>query len=290
MNVKSRVHHEVSIHAQSERRFSYYNPPLGQLPQDLEDLYIPDPGWPWLSWDWDQMEPKLLCALCKDEQLTKEITEGWDRYTIFACMLFQLPMVPTPIDVVGSSINQTWLQEVGWKHKGDKRRKLAKNGVLALQYGKDPKQMMHMPGYRAVGIKRTIAIRAAQQFLSRYPRMLQWRRKVAEHAIRYREVRDFMGARWCLLETNEEALKRKAYNGPMQMGVSSIHNTVMVQIKRAYGSDVLWKKGKHDAQTWAIREEAYSTIVPGIREIVEQEWDIEGTPTRFSAVFEETWG
>lgn len=289
LNVIPRIFHTINIHAQAEHRFSYTDPPLAQLPEDLEDLYIPDPGWPWRGWDWIRCEDYIIGYECQDEQFLRELREGWDTNVILAAELFDLPPPPDPRDPHKGLANERWRAEVQWRGKGDKRRKLGKNLNHALKYGKDPRLAHHMPGFKAAGIGKSQAIRAATRYLARYPRMLEWRAKVAEKALKTREVRDFTGRRWIIWEKDIEAIKRRAYNGPGQMGVSSIHNTVMVQIAERFGADVLFKWGKHDAQYWAVRESQWSTVVPQMDQIVEQEWDFYGRRVRFPAHFKEVY-
>lgn len=287
LHVIDRVYHSISIHAQAEHRFSYTAPPLATLPDDLEDLYVPDSGWPERGWDWTQIEDYIIGYESQDAQYLRELREGWDGHTILACELFDLPPTPDPVDPHNGPAAASWRVDVRWAGKGDKRRKLAKNLRHALKYGKDPRLAHHMPGFRAAGVKKEAAIRGALRYLARYPRMLEWRAKVAEYALKTREVRDFTGRRWVIWEKNVEAIKRRAYNGPGQMGVSSIHNTTMVQIADAFGDDVLFKRGKHDAQRWAIREARWDAIVPQFDALVEQEWDFRGRRVRFPAKFYE---
>jgi len=313
LKIIPRVFHHISIHAQAEHRFSYIDPPLAQLPTDLEDIYIPDPGWPWLCWDWSQIEDWIIGILCQDPQFLKELAEGWDKHTILCIELFDLPPCPDYTDPNSPAWRRAcnlincrhenrrcyeqvrpgdiaeWQWEVSWKGKDDLRRKLAKNLGHALKYGKDPRLAHHMPGFKAAGIPKERAIRGASRYLARYPLMLEWRARVADYALRTGEVRDFTGRRWPIFERDIEAVKRRAYNGPGQMGVSSVHNTVMDLTNQTFGEDVLFKWGKHDSQKWAIIENLWDRINPGIRKIVLREWDVEGHPTVFPARFEEVW-
>jgi len=284
-----RVFHHISIHTQEEHRFSYTDPPLAQLPEDLEDLYLPDPGWPWLAWDYNQLEDYIIGHESQDKQYLLELDEGWDGHTVFTVELFDLPPCPDYCDPHFGEQTAAWRKEVKWKGKGDKRRKLGKNGRHALKYGKDPRLMHLMPGYRAAGIKKDMAIRGATRFLARYPRMLEWRASVAQEALKTGIVRDFRGRRWVIFERNIEAIKRRAYNGPGQIGASSIHNKVMDDINQEFGEQVSFKWGKHDSNRWAIIQQWWNEIVPRMKAIVEQEWDFRGRKVVFPATFKEVW-
>ncbi|KKM76647.1 hypothetical protein LCGC14_1378120, partial [marine sediment metagenome] len=265
LRIIPRVFHTINIHAQAEHRFSYLDPPLAQLPTDLEDIYIPDPGWPWFCWDWKQAEDWIIGILCQDPQFLKELAEGWDKHTILCVELFDLPPCPDFIDPHEGPLAAAWRAEVKWKGKEDLRRKLSKNLGHALKYGKDPKLAHHMPGFKAAGIPKERSIRGATRYLARYPYMLEWRARVADYALRTGEVRDFTGRRWPIFERDIEAVKRRAYNGPGQMGVSSIHNSVMDLVNQTFGEDVLFKWGKHDSHKWAIIEPKWDRITPGIK-------------------------
>lgn len=290
MRIVDRVVPHASIHAQAERRWSWYDPPLAQLPTDLEDIYMPDDWWPWLTFDWDQAEPRIQQALSGDERLKEEIETGVNRYTIFACMLFQLPMVPTPINVMSAPENQEWIKATGWRHKKDKRYKLGKNGVLGLGYEKDPHNMPKMPGYKAAGIKPGISIKSARDWNARYPQLQQWKHELHRDATLQRIVRDFVGARWVLITTDADELKRQASNGPMQLGVSTMHNTMIVEVKERWPRDTILKKGKHDSLTFGIRQDVWSPVSSGIRQLVsEYVWRIADKEILIPAVFEEVF-
>ena len=94
LKIVPRVFHTITLHTQEEHRFSYTDPPLAQLPEDLEDLYMPDPGWPWLTRDQDQVESRIIGEEAQDAQFMREINEGWDQHTLLAIELFDLPPVP----------------------------------------------------------------------------------------------------------------------------------------------------------------------------------------------------
>lgn len=286
MGIVSRVYHEIKVHTQAEYRFTYTKPPLAQLPSDLEDIYRPDPGWPWYCWDWDQCEPRFLAVLSEDQQLQREIDEGWDRHTIITCAIFGLPYPPTFINPSTSPECDAWRREVRWQGKGDKRRRAGKSLGLALSYGKDPNRAWDMPGFKSLGLKKGMVTRGAHNFLLRYPQMLQWRREQAEYALKHREVRDWMGGRWALLGDDPEKLKRQSWNGPCQIGVSRLHNQVFVEIWSGIGpEEVLFKYGGHDAQRWAVREAHRENTRLWIKEIVLRPRLINGKQVVFPASF-----
>jgi len=52
---------------------------------------------------------------------------------------------------------------------------------------------------------------------------------------------------------------------------------------------VLFKWGKHDANKWAVNEAEWDGIIPGIKAIVEQEWDFRGRKVVFPATFKEVY-
>ena len=76
MRIVERVHHGIATHIQANARWSYFDPPLAQIPRDLGYIYIPDPGWPWHTFDHDQIELRLVACECQDPTMLKALQEG----------------------------------------------------------------------------------------------------------------------------------------------------------------------------------------------------------------------
>ncbi len=77
MKATTRIHPTISLHSKANTQWSYSDPPLDRLPADLECLYAPDPGWPWLQWTWTDMDLHMLAALTGDT--TRDVLgEGWE--------------------------------------------------------------------------------------------------------------------------------------------------------------------------------------------------------------------
>src|SRR5574343_332273 len=134
--VIDRVYHHISIHSQADARWSYTDPPLATIPPDLRDIYEPDPGWPWLSWDWDQIELRLQMAYAGDTPLYEAFQKGWDVHLLAACNIFGWAYPPEPTDPFhkGYAKNKAWLEEHGFQPcnhphecaKDDRRRHFGK--------------------------------------------------------------------------------------------------------------------------------------------------------------------
>jgi len=74
---------------------------------------------------------------------------------------------------------------------------------------------------------------------------------------------------------------------PMQAGVQDIANEVFLEIADTYGSDVIYKMGKHDSMIWGIRESRWDRIILGIPVIVTRPRTINGVVMEFPAQFKE---
>lgn len=108
MEIVERIYHTISTHSQTNARWSYTNPPLAQIPRDLRYIFKPDKGWPWISFDHDQAELRLVAAECKDPTMLEGLSKGWDLHLMACCVMFKVPMPPTLKDPIHAPENLDW--------------------------------------------------------------------------------------------------------------------------------------------------------------------------------------
>lgn len=297
MPIADRVYHSIKIHAQADARFSYTDPPLAQLPHDLRDLYVPDPGWPWLCWDMDQIEVRLHACYALDRPLLEAFEKGWDVHTLSYCDLFGQPRPPQLVDPIHAPENEAWRRERSWlacdhaRHvcgKDDPRRHFGKTFLHRMCKGGEAKSAGDIPAARQLNLDKKGLVRAAHAWLAAHPAIVQYHRQVADQVRRTAMSRTFMGRRRVyngkLADLGREALAHRD-----QAGTQDIMNHVFLSIKDRYGADVVYKYGMHDSMTWAVREERWADLAPGMRELAQPTWTINGVKMRFPAVFKEVW-
>lgn len=286
--VSARVHPQFGTHSQANHRWSTTKPPMAQLPPHLEGLFVPDPEWPWLGWDSDTQELRIIAAEAKDRPLLNAFKGGHDVHTLTTTEVFGYRYPDNRVDPHFSLDNAAWRQEVAWQGKKDGRRTFAKQFFYSLNYGKKPKNAIHIPGARALGFTGPRLERAAQRLLAAHPALAAWRAKQKERCLRLKQARDFMGGRRVFHGMGDD-LVRAAYDFPMQAGGVRMFNQTLLEIYRQFPGVVQFKYQQHDSAWLAIRRDVWGEeIRRKIASIVTREWDINGTPTVIPATFY-TW-
>ena len=295
-SVVSRVHPNISLHAQANARWSITNPPVGLAPKSLVSMYQPDANWPWLIYDMDQIELRLVAMECQDAKLLEAFEKGWDIHAVGAYTLFSLPWPPNPCDPSHAPENAEWREQVNWLKcdhaneicgKDDPRRHFAKTFRHRRSYGGTAKRAGDIPGAKKLGLKSKDLTEIATRDAAMFPRLLSWQEETARKGALEGLTRTWYGRRRCYLGRRGAYLKGQMLDHPMQAGVADLMMLTFLEIKEAYGDDVYYVYGKHDSAIWAIREEKWEEIVPGMRAIVTKERLVNGRLASFPASFKE---
>lgn len=301
MEIIDHIHHHIAIHTQADARWSYTDPPLATIPPDLRDIYMPSEGWPWLSWDWDQIELRIQAAYAGDEPMLQAFAKGWDVHLLAACDIFGWPRPPQPTDPFhkGYMENKAWLEEHGFQPcnhphecaKDDRRRHFGKTAQHRLCKGGLAKNAGNIPGAKVIGIMGQAAVQAANAWLAAHPAIVQYHRRTIEGKNRTGETRTWAGRRRKYMHAGSSS-DNECLAHPDQAGTQDIANLTIIEISRTYG--VLGGKdwcyyvyGNHDSQNWAIREERWEEVSAGIRRIAQQPRVIGGRMVEFPASFKE---
>jgi DNA polymerase I-like protein with 3'-5' exonuclease and polymerase domains len=280
---RDRCFPQILIHAQSSGRHSTNDPPLAQLPGDLRDILEPDPGSPWLGWDWDQIELRILASLAGDQLLLDAFKNGWDIHTINFCDIFAIPYPPNLKNPHSSPECQAWRDSINWEGKDDKRRRFAKVFVYRLHYRGEAKTATDIPGAKGLGLDGPRLVQGSIRYLGRHPAIKSYWDRCDRLANTTRVSRTFLGRRRVLLGDGK-GLLREASNHPMQGAVSDVYNLTIVAIKEAC-PEANFVYGMHDSQWWEIPQASWDEYVPKIKAIVEKEWVINGQSVILPASF-----
>jgi DNA polymerase I-like protein with 3'-5' exonuclease and polymerase domains len=279
--IQERVYPHFLPTAQDNGRWSTTNPPLAQTPDHLRDIYIPDVGYPWVGWDWDQIELRIFAAMAKDELLLEAFDKKWDLHTLTFCEVFGHPFPQDKSNPHESDVDKEWRDNIKWEGKDDKRRRFCKVFVYRLMYGGDPKNASGIPGAKKLGLSGKELVAGSYRWLSKHPRLDSLWRRFKEGAIKQGEARSFLGRRRKLLERNLDRRVRQSYDQPMQAGCSDVFNHTIIEVKRRF-NDTSFIYGMHDSLKFSIPLTKLAEYVPQILEIGSKTWDIEGTPMRFT--------
>lgn len=296
MTIVERVHHTIATHTQKNARWSYTDPPLAQTPRDLRYIYKPDPGWPWITFDHDQIELRLVAANCKDPRMLEGLANGWDLHLMACCAMFKIELPPTLKDPVHAPENLDWRLINRWQPcnhevdscgKDDLRRVFAKNYGHRESYGGTVKRAGNIPGAKRLGLtqKDLGAMSLARKEM--FPRLYQWQNEVVETGVRTGETRAWDGRRRRYLSRGATYLKGEMLDHPMQAGVQAIETMIFLAICAHFGEDALFKYGMSDSQSWAFRAPRYEEAKVKVRELAQPRLCISGTWMDFSASFKE---
>lgn len=282
-----RVYAEFHPWAQNTGRWSTVNPPLAQLPLSMRHALIPDEGWEWFEFDFDQIELRLIAALSNDMLLLEAFEKGYDPHLLNACDLFGLPKPKVPSKSQWMEDTE-WVQKTNWKGSDDPRRMFAKPAIYRLCYGGTPEGAPSIPGASSTGLSPADLIAASKRWIAVHSPIKRFWTRLVQGSLRNRQARTFLGRRWNFLGQDMKRVKRQLYDFPMQGGVSDIMNITLIRIKDALGDNVRLCYTMHDSIKLQIRitpqlEEVKNTI----REIVDTPWMIAGREIRFPAEYHE---
>lgn len=293
VHLLDRITPQQKIHVQTSGRWSTTDPPLTQMPERIRDVVCADPGFPWVKYDFDQIEPRLNAALSGDKASLECFANNWDYHTLNTCDFLELTRPGDLVDPHRGAAAQEWRDKYGWMGKGDIRRKFGKQFALRLDYGGEPKSAGDVPGAKQMGLGADALTRSANAFLMAHPEKARYRAYLKELAARVRIVRTFLGRRR-LLHGEAREIIREAFNHPLQGGVTDIFNLLLIYI-RATVPHIRWVIGCHDSMTWRIPEAYFEQAVIHIYEILQTPWpirDMTGTSrwVVFPATFDKGYG
>lgn len=284
VDIKDVVYPRFLAHAQASGRWSTVDPPMAQIPKNLQDLVQPHEGERWIEWDWDQIELRILAALSHDEVYTEAFRLGWDIHTLNTCDVFGWPYPEDRSNPHFSDVDYGWRKSIHWGGKDDPRRRFAKVFIFRLNYGGEAKTATDIPGVKQLGLDAKALVAGSQSYLKKHPRIRDYWNSITAEGIQRREVRTFMGRRRRLLVDGKNAMKRLIYNHPMQGGVSDVFNTTLVRMAEAL-PNATFAYGVHDAQKWSVKEGDYDSARQRAYEIVHTPWNIGGESVVFPATF-----
>ena len=296
MKITERVFHTISTHSQNNARWSYTNPPLAQTPRDLRCIYKPDPSWPWITFDHDQIELRLVAANCKDATMLEGLEKGWDLHLLACCAMFKLPLPPELKDPIHAEANQDWRIEHRWQQcqhatdvcgKDDLRRVFAKQFGHRQSYGGTTKRAGDIPGAKKLGLTSKDLMQMSQNRSAMFPGLGRWQNEVVEVGTRTGETRAWDGRRRRYLGRGSTYLKGEMLDHPMQAGVQGIETAIFLSIAGYFKMDALFKYGMSDSQTWAFHAPRYEEAKVKVRELAQPRLCISGTWMDFPASFKE---
>lgn len=248
-----RVRPTIKMGGTKSGRFAYADPALQQMPPEVRPIYVPAIGMVFVSADYSQLEARIAATLAGDHTEINAFARGDDIHTLTARELFGPPFDTMP----GGA------------------RKAARDFAKTFRYGSIlyggnpetvrtktfcpcPRCVTRVPA--TLDMPRLKIVETTNRYFARHPQLLEFRRDIEQAVRRDRAYTNPLGRKrpfygpWT-------AVKREAYNWPIQSTAADIINRAMRRLHNEFGAPIVLQM--HDslmlevpartADMWAAR-------------------------------------
>ena len=254
-NIKNgRIHTTYDQTATATGRIASSNPNLQNIPirslyaKKIRECFIADEGYIFASFDYSQIDLRVLAHISADENLVSLFIKGDDVHIRTAKSIFKVENVD------------------------DNLRRIAKTINFGIIYGQSPLGLSIESGISIDEAKKYI-----EEYFNYYSGVKKWIEETIKFAQIHKYVENFMRRRRILNDIDSanrslrEANKRIAINMPVQSGSSDIIKKAMINIYDQYKNDPYLKPilQIHDELVFLIKKEIFSEYVKNIKYIME---------------------
>ncbi len=234
-------------------RLSSEKPNLQNIPQESEwstkirNSFVPREGFSFVSFDYSQLELRLLANESRDKTLMNAFIEEKDIHTITASKIFH------------KDVESVSKQE----------RRVGKTLNFGIIYGMGPREIAKTSG---------VPYEEANPFMSEYfalfPEVSVWQERIKEFAKKHGYVKNIHGRRrWFSIERFGE-FERAIINMPLQSLGADIMKTSIISLFNfieinKYSESVIPILTIHDELLIEIRNDMIDIITPKIKEVME---------------------
>lgn len=275
-----RIHTDYIQTGTATGRLSSQAPNMQNIPKgaawagDLRTAFEAGRGSSFVSFDYSQIELRILASMTGDKNMIEVFREGQDIHRMTASR------------VLGVSPEEV----------GSEERRLAKVLNFGLVYG------MGVTAFaRASGLSRSKAQEFIDAYFREFSRIREWQEEIKEQARRDGYVKTMTGRRRYLggLDSGAPRLvaeaERAAINMPLQGLSADIIKMAMIQISNKFHKENLGSRGVmmlltiHDELLFEVPDDMIRKIVPEVRGIMENIFELE-VPLRVEASVGKNWG
>lgn len=274
-----RVHTTFLQTGTATGRLSSEKPNLQNIPQEsrwaeqVRNAFEANPGWSLVSFDYSQLELRLLAHVSADQDLRSAFREGTDIHNLTASRVFDVPL-----DRVSPPM-----------------RRVAKTLNFGVIYGM---------GARAFSRESKLALKEAERFIREYydhfPAVRTWQERVKEETRAQGYVENENGRRRWFPKAREEGtaageFERAAVNMPLQSLGADILKKAMIQSfgfleeqkKLDRGAKLLLSI--HDELLFVVRDGIVGEIAPALRRLMEGAHELK-VPLKVDVKWGKRWG
>ncbi len=243
-----RIHPTFSQTTTATGRLSCLNPNLQNIPargilgKKVRECFVAPEGYKIVSFDYSQIELRILAHLSGDENLREIFYRNGDIHTETARALF------------------------GKEDISEDERRVAKTVNFGIIYGISPYGLS-----KSIGVDQETAKEIIRKYYERFPKVKIWHEEVIEFASKNGFVQTLLGRRRYIFadpKVNDE-YRRIAINTPVQGSAADLIKKAMIEIYQIIKD----KRSKmvlqvHDELVFEIHEDEMD-IIPKIKEIME---------------------
>lgn len=271
-----RVHTEFLQTGTSTGRLASENPNLQNIPQEsrwsqpLRDAFQAAPGFTFLSFDYSQLELRLLAHITDDTNLKEAFMKGEDIHTLTASRVLGIPK--KDVDAVA--------------------RRLAKTLNFGIVYGMGARAFA-----KTSGIPQEEARRFMDEYFKTFPSIREWQERTKADARTFGFVANLNGRRRWFLNVKAPFLRsemeRAAINMPVQsLGADCIKKAMIGThrlLSSRYAGEARLILSIHDEILLEVRESLLPELLHSIQGIMESVLPL-SVPLCVEAKQGPTWG
>ncbi len=261
-------------------RLSSANPNMQNLPQDsswsqpFRDCFEAAPGWQFLSFDYSQIELRLLASLTNVPKLTAAFRAGQDIHQLTASQVLNIPF------------DQVTHQQ----------RRLGKTLNFGIIYGMGPNNFA-----RQSGVSRTEAQQFIAEYFRQFPEIKMWQEKIKETVRTQGWIANANGRRRWFRNFNPNfprslaETERAAINMPIQSLGADIIKKAMIAAddflkeKNRDGEKIKLILSIHDELLFEVKNDILTPTAAALKKIMESVADF-NVPLKTETKIGKTWG
>lgn len=256
-------------------RITCENPNLQNIPDTIRHVFVAEPGYKLVSFDYSQIELRILASVTNDKEMIEAFKKGLDIHRITASKVFNVPE-----------------NEVT-----NEMRRVAKTLNFGIVYGMGARSFSHETGLPLKDAKKFI-----DEYFKDFPEIKIWQEKIKEFARENGYLENINGRIRPLPEIisfnpgiKAEA-ERMAINFPIQSAAADILKMAMVKIAERLKENDKWGKEVkmlltiHDELVFEIREDKnLEEIISLINKTMEEIYKLE-VPLKVNVKIGDNWG
>ncbi len=245
-------------------------PIKGDLGKEIRKAFVTENGYKLLSFDYSQMELRVVASIADDKKMIKFFQEGKDIHRMTASQIFNVP--------------ETEVTE--------KMRDFAKTLNFGVIYG------ISSYGFsEAAKVSFEEAESFIEEYLNDFQGIAKYREEVVEKTKKLNYIETLFGRKRFLPEINssdrtlKNAAERMAINHPCQGTAADILKMVMVKINDQLpiaGSKIKLVLQIHDELLFEVKEEEIKEVIPKIKKSMENITELK-VPLKVDVKIGENW-